>query len=177
MTGEWRTATVRELVDEGLLDRPMDGNHGEIHPKTSDFVDRGIPFVMASDLVGGYVDTNHCAFIREEQARSLRKGFAYSGDVLISHKATMGRTALVRELTVPYLMLTPQVTYYRVRNRSLLDNRYLRFYFDSPGFQRLFETWGQKGSTRSSLGVTAQLDLPIVLPPPSEQRPRRSSAH
>src|SRR5712671_1242063 len=111
MAGEWREATVRDLVDAGVLERPMDGNHGELHPKGSDFVTHGIPFIMASDLLDGRVDTQHCAFITEEQARSLRKGFAYSGDVLISHKATMGRTALVRELDVPFLMLTPQVTY------------------------------------------------------------------
>jgi len=156
MAGEWRTATVQQLVDEGVLERPLDGNHGEIHPKTADFVKQGIPFIMASDLVGGRVDTRQCAFISEQQARSLRKGFSVPGDVLISHKATMGRTALVQELDVPFIMLTPQVTYYRVRDRSRLSHRYLKLYFDSPDFQRLFDTWGQKGSTRAYLGITAQ---------------------
>jgi type I restriction enzyme S subunit len=170
MAGEWRTTTVQQLVDEGVLERPIDGNHGEIHPKTSDFVERGIPFIMASDLVGGRVDTTHCAFISEKHARSLRKGFAVPGDVLISHKATMGRTAIVDRLDVPFVMLTPQVTYYRVRDPSRLVGRYLKLYFDSPDFQALFETWGQKGSTRAYLGITAQLDLPIVLPPTEEQR-------
>jgi type I restriction enzyme, S subunit len=170
MAGEWRTATVQQLVDEGVLERPIDGNHGEIHPKTSDFVEHGIPFIMASDLVGGRVDTTHCAFISEGHARSLRKGFALPGDVLISHKATMGRTAIADRLSVPFLMLTPQVTYYRVKDPSRLVGRYLKLYFDSPGFQALFETWGHKGSTRAYLGITAQLDLPIVLPPPDEQR-------
>jgi len=170
MVGEWRSTTVRQLVEEGVLERPIDGNHGEIHPKTSDFVEHGIPFIMASDLVGGRVDTKHCAFISEKHARALRKGFALPGDVLISHKATMGRTALVDQLDVPFLMLTPQVTYYRVRDPSRLVARYLKLYFDSPDFQALFETWGQKGSTRAYLGITAQLDLPIVLPSPAEQR-------
>ncbi len=170
MAAEWRTVTVQQLVDEAVLERPIDGNHGEIHPKASDFIERGIPFIMASDLVGGRVDTTHCAFISEEQARSLRKGFALPGDVLISHKATMGRTAIVDRLDVPFLMLTPQVTYYRVKDQSRLTSRYLKLYFDSPDFQKLFETWGQKGSTRAYLGITAQLDLPIVLPPPEEQR-------
>src|SRR5262245_22915527 len=81
----------------------------------------------------------------------------------------MGRTAIVDELDHPFIMLTPQVTYYRVRNPALLDRRYLKYYFDSPAFQTLFETWGQKGSTRAYLGITAQLDLPIVLPPPIVQ--------
>jgi type I restriction enzyme S subunit len=170
LAADWRKATVRELVDEGVLYRPLDGNHGEIHPKGTDFVSAGIPFIMASDLVNGRVDTQHCAFISEEQARSLRKGFAVAGDVLISHKATMGRTAVVGELTTPFLVLTPQVTYYRVRDHSRLSNRFLKFYFDSPAFQKLFSTWGQKGSTRAYLGITSQLDLPILVPPIEDQR-------
>ena len=170
MAGEWPTYSVRSLVEDGVLDRPMDGNHGEIHPRGNDFVSHGIPFITASDVRDGRVDTTGCAFITEERAKNLRKGFAHSGDVLISHKATMGRTALVGQLDVPFLMLTPQVTYYRVLDEDRLDRRFLRFYFDSPAFQSLFETWGQKGSTRAYLGITSQLDLPIALPPIDEQR-------
>jgi len=171
MGDDWNTFTVRQLIDEGVLERPIDGNHGEIHPKTSDFVSKGIPFIMASDLENGRVDTTSCAFISESQALKLRKGFAKQGDVLISHKATMGRTALVGDLLdVPFLMLTPQVTYYRVKDSTRLSNRYLKLYFDSPTFQKLFETWGHKGSTRAYLGITSQLDLPIVAPPIAEQR-------
>ena len=82
----------------------------------------------------------------------------------------MGRTALVGRLDVPFIMLTPQVTYYRVIDKGQLDPKYLKNYFDSPAFQQLFETWGQKGSTRSYLGITSQLDLPIVVLPPDVQK-------
>ena len=170
VSDEWPVKTVQQLVEEGIMERPMDGNHGEVHPKSSDFLRDGIPFIMASNVSGGRVDTKNCAFISEDQARSLRKGFSITEDVLISHKATMGRTALVGRLDVPFIMLTPQVTYYRVIDKGQLDPKYLKNYFDSPAFQQLFETWGQKGSTRSYLGITSQLDLPIVVPPPDVQK-------
>ena len=166
----WPVKTVKQLVEECIVERPMDGNHGEIHPKSSDFLGEGIPFIMASDVSGGRVDTKNCAFISENQARSLRKGFSITGDVLISHKATMGRTAIVGRLDVPFIMLTPQVTYYRIRDKDQLEPKYLKSYFDSPAFQQLFKSWGQKGSTRSYLGITSQLDLPIVVPPPDVQK-------
>lgn len=159
------TRTVRQLVDEGVIERPMDGNHGELHPKTSDFVPSGIPFIMASDLKDGALDLENCAFISPELASTLRKGFARTGDVLLSHKATMGRTAIVGPLNTPYVMLTPQVTYYRVLDGGRLNRTFLKCYFDSPEFQRLFSSWGDAGSTRSYLGISAQLDLPIVVPP------------
>ena len=30
--------TVKQLIDQGVIDRPLDGNHGETHPKGEDFV-------------------------------------------------------------------------------------------------------------------------------------------
>ena len=85
----WTEKTVKQLVDEKILAKPLDGNHGEIHPKKSDFTDSGIPFVMAANLINGLVDQEHCKFISQKQANSLRKGFAKNEDVLLSHKGTI----------------------------------------------------------------------------------------
>lgn len=167
MASEWRTYTVQELIDLGMLEIPMDGNHGGIHPKTSDYVEAGVPFIMANDLVQGQVDYKNCAYITEKQAGTLKKGFAKPGDVLLTHKATIGRTALVTD-EYDTIILTPQVTYYRVKNG--ISNRYLKYYFDSLPFQRLFSNWAGSGSTRAYLGITAQRKLPIVLPPLDIQR-------
>ncbi|MFH1304128.1 MAG: restriction endonuclease subunit S [Planctomycetota bacterium] len=165
MANEWPVLTVGELVNAGVLARPMDGNHGGIHPKGNDFVDEGVPFIMASNLIDGRVDTQNCKFIAKAQADSLRKGVSVSGDVLLSHKATIGRTAIVGDIDTEYIMLTPQVTYYRVIDNGRLNNRYLKYYFDSAPFQSLFAAWAGGGSTRSYLGITGQLKLPVTVPP------------
>lgn len=170
MAGEWEETTVGELVKRGVLERPLDGNHGSIHPKGEDFVPTGVPFIMASDLVGGGIDTVNCSFISIEQAKLLRKGFAKRGDVLISHKATLGRTALVGEIPGDFVMLTPQVTYYRAKDATLLNNRYLKYYFDSEQFQQVLQSWAGAGSTRAYIGITDQLRLPVLLPPLAEQK-------
>ena len=60
--------TVKSLVEREVLYRPIDGNHGEIHPKTEDFVSEGVPFVMASDLKNGRIDYSRCAHISVKQA-------------------------------------------------------------------------------------------------------------
>ena len=64
----WEVVTVQDLVDRDILDKPIDGNHGEIHPKVADFVPEGIPFIMASDLKGGLVDLKTCNFLTKERA-------------------------------------------------------------------------------------------------------------
>ena len=156
--------TVADLVQQRILAKPLDGNHGSIHPKSSDFVSTGIPFVMASDLTEGRVDFKNCKFISPEQAKKLRKGFSEEEDILISHKATIGRTAIVQKNPYKYILLTPQVTYYRVLDKSRLNPRYLKYYFDSRDFQNILQSWAGSGSTRAYIGITAQQKLPIYLP-------------
>jgi type I restriction enzyme, S subunit len=161
---KWRTTTIGQLVDEGVIAAPTDGNHGEIHPKGSDFVDSGIPFVMASDIENGVVNLTSCKFITKCHADTLRKGFSIEGDVLLTHKATIGRTAIVPKIDVPFIMLTPQVTYYRVKNKRGLDNRFLKYCFDNKPFQDTLALWSGAGSTRAYLGITGQHNLTLHLP-------------
>ena len=160
---DWKYTTVSQLVRDGILEKPLDGNHGNIHPKSEDFVSFGIPFVMANNVQDGRVDLSNCKFIREHQANSLQKGFSLQGDVLLTHKATIGNTAVVEENPFKYIMLTPQVTYYRVADHTRLSNFYLRQFFDSSIFQSVLLSMSG-GGTRAYIGITAQLQLPIVLP-------------
>lgn len=164
--GEWKEYTVEQLIELDMLEAPMDGNHGSIHPKTSDYVETGVPFVMVNDMSNGRLDLVNCAFISEEQAATLRKGFAKPKDVLLSHKATIGRTAIVPN-DFDTIVLTPQITYYRAKKG--IYYKFLKYYFDSPNFQALFNNWAGSGSTRAYLGITAQRKLPILLPDMDEQ--------
>ena len=126
---EWIATTVGQMIAEGLILKPLDGNHGNIHPKASDFVDFGIPFVMANNVQEGRVDLDKCSFITKRQADSLQKGFSKSGDVLLTHKATIGNTAIVGDIPFPYIMLTPQVTYYRVADGKKTEQHILAVLF------------------------------------------------
>ena len=157
----WETLTVQDLVNRHYLEAPMDGNHGEIHPKSSDYVSSGVPFIMANNLTNGFVDYINCAFISESQARTLRKGFAKPRDVLLTHKATLGRTAIVTD-EYETTILTPQVTYYRTI--KYVTPEFLRYYFETPLFQSTLEAWAGAGSTRAYIGITKQLELPICIP-------------
>jgi type I restriction enzyme S subunit len=170
-TGEWGLTTVGGMVEAGYLFPPKDGNHGNIHPKSSDYVAKGIPFIMASDINGGLIDLEHCHFIRKEQADTLQKGFAIEGDVLLSHKGTVGEVAIVREINTPYLMLTPQVTYYRVKDRKKLSNEFLAQLFVSDAFQsNMVEVSG--GGPRAYIGITEQSKLRLQVPKEIKEQER-----
>jgi type I restriction enzyme S subunit len=162
-SSDWVENTVGSMVSEGLLIKPFDGNHGEIHPRKSDFTKSGVPFIMASDLQNGEVNEVNCNFIPRELADSLRVGFAKDGDVLISHKGTIGRTAIVTT-DYDYIMLTPQVTSYRIKDHARLNNRFVRYLFISPYFQKQFLRGAEDGSTRAYIGITKQLSLCFRFP-------------
>jgi len=166
----WVNVTIKDLVKQGVIYPPMDGNHGETHPKGDDFQEDGIPFVMSSDINQGTIKFDKCKYISIEQASILRKGFSKTGDVLLTHKASIGRTAIVPEIETEYIMLTPQVTYYRVKNKDVLNNVFLKYYFDFGSFQELLALWAGSGSTRAYLGITAQQNLSIRLPKINEQK-------
>jgi type I restriction enzyme S subunit len=161
--------TVEAAIADGLLEPPQDGNHGEKHPKASDYCERGIPFLMAADLANDELDLAHCKFISKELADSLRIGFAKAGDVLLTHKGTIGLFAIVPPLSTEYVMLTPQVTYYRVLPDGPLMHEYLAVIFRSSWFQSQMHA-ACTGSTRAYLGITAQRRLAILCPPPDRQR-------
>ena len=154
----FREIEIGELLKNGAILEIQDGNHGEKHPKASDYVPEGIPFIMANNVQNGWVDIDGASKILEGQASKLRIGFAKPGDVLLTHKGTVGNTAVVTEAD-PYLMLTPQVTYYRT-NPRLLDNHFLHYAFREPLFYKRMVSLAQQ-ATRPYIGIKAQRRLSV----------------
>lgn len=166
--GDWVSANIQSLVDQNILDKPMDGNHGEIHPTYADYVENGIPFVMATDVFDGKVHLNKSKKITKEQADTLRKGFSIEGDILLTHKATIGNVAKVPELETPYIMLTPQVTYYRILDQEKLLADFMKSNFESVTFQNELIALCT-GATRLYIGISEQRKLPFSYPSKPEQ--------
>ena len=164
----WLKVDIQSLVDEKIIDKPMDGNHGEIHPTSADYVEDGIPFVMATDVIDGKVYLDKSKKIKKSQADGLRKGFSLEGDILLTHKATIGNVAKVPELKTPYIMLTPQVTYYRVLNKDKLNKDFIKSTFEAPVFQNALLALCT-GATRLYIGISEQRKLPFSYPSKKEQ--------
>ena len=165
---DWEVLSINDLVSKCFIEKPVDGNHGNIHPKSSDFVETGIPFVMANNVYNGCLDLTSCNFLKKEQADRLQKGFSFTGDVLLTHKGTVGHVAIVDKLSTEYIMLTPQVTYYRVKTPSAICNTWIKQYFLSHIFQEMISNISG-GGTRAYIGITSQGKLLFILPPIKEQ--------
>lgn len=166
---EFKKSSVEELIEKNVIEKPMDGNHGSIHPKSQDFTDVGIPFITAADINSDKVDIEKSNKLSQRNAQKLKKGFAKQGDVLLTHKASVGRTAIVHNTGYDYIILSPQVTYYRIKDNTTLLPEYLYLYFKSKYFNQTINQWAG-GSTRNYIGITAQRKLPIIYPSIKNQK-------
>jgi type I restriction enzyme, S subunit len=168
MAGEWRTATVAELQREGVL-LVEDGNHGEYRPRPDEFVDRGVAFIRAADMDGGRVLFESAAKINERARQRITKGIGASGDVLLSHKGTVGKVALVPS-DVPPFVCSPQTTFWRTLNENQLDRRYLYAFLRSPAFHAQLATRAGETDMAPYVSLTSQRGLLVVLPSAPDQR-------
>lgn len=162
----WEVKTVAELIREKSIIQIQDGNHGNDHPKVSDFSESGIPFITANVVRRGKILFDQCYYLERSWLDKLRIGFAKPRDILISHKGSLGFTAILDDTFEDYIF-SPQTTYYRV-NENRIKPEYLKGYFDSNFFQKLFAKEGVQ-STRAYLGITRQKELPIMIPAMSDQ--------
>lgn len=93
----WNEITFENALNLKIIEEIQDGNHGAQHPKASDYAERGVPFVMARDLKDGKIDLTNINYIPKTVYQKLRIGFAIEGDILLTHKATIGVTAIIQE--------------------------------------------------------------------------------
>jgi type I restriction enzyme S subunit len=159
----WTVATVSALLASGALEDVKDGNHGANHPKVSEFTASGLPFITANVVKAGSIDYNAAPKLSGEALARLRVGFAEPGDLVLTHKASVGRVAIN---TAPSV-LTPQTTYYRA-DQSVLSTAYLALFFESLYFYRQLAAVMSQ-TTRDFVPISEQYLLSVVLPPPAEQ--------
>jgi type I restriction enzyme, S subunit len=168
MGGEWRTATVAELQRDGIL-LVEDGNHGEYRPRPDEFVDRGVAYIRAADMDAGRVLFQSAAKINERARERITKGIGTPGDVLLSHKGTVGKVALVPEKAPPFVC-SPQTTFWRTRDEKRLDRKYLYAFLRSSAFHAQLATRAGETDMAPYVSLTSQRGLSVTLPPIDTQR-------
>jgi len=168
MGSEWQEYMVRELQEIAQL-LVEDGNHGEYRPRRDEFCKEGTAFIRASDMDRGRVLFNSASKINATAVARIRKGIGVGGDVLLSHKGTVGKLAMV-PLDAPPFVCSPQTTFWRSLNPDAIDRRYLYAYMHSPHFRQQLDS--RKGETDMAdyVSLTAQREFRVLLPPIADQR-------
>jgi len=159
---DWQTPTIQDLLERGVVVGHLDGNHGELYPRSHEFKESGVPYITANDLCGHKVSFAKCKYLSEERARQFRKGVAQNGDVLFAHNATVGPTALL-STELDYVILSTTATYFRCNPEQLVNSFLLYALQSSPFVGQYRAVMAQ--STRNQVPITAQRKLALILPP------------
>src|SRR3990172_8809731 len=86
---DWRVTELGTVFREKI----KDGVH-----KTPKYIETGVPFITAKDIVNNKVDFRACRFISEDEHIQLTKRVKPErGDVLLTKVGTVGNVALVEE--------------------------------------------------------------------------------
>lgn len=159
---DWEVCTIQELINQNAIIGHLDGNHGELYPRSHEFKAFGVPYITANDFCGYKVNFANCKYLSEERACQFRKGVAKNGDVLFAHNATVGPTALL-STQLDYVILSTTATYFRC-NPEKLVNSFLLYLLQSPFFVHQYQSVMSQ-STRNQVPITTQRKLTVAFPP------------
>lgn len=163
---DWDVITIDEALSKKMIIDQMDGNHGELYPKSHEFSLDGVPYVGATDFYNGIIDYKNCKKLPLGRAKKFKKGIALNGDILFAHNATVGPATLV-ETEEDFIIISTTATYYRCNNEKL-KNTYLLSFFKSNLFVKQFSAVMSQ-STRNQVPILAQRKFYIVIPSIEEQ--------
>ncbi|WP_422017578.1 restriction endonuclease subunit S [Reyranella sp.] len=167
--GEWVTDTVINLQSRGIL-RVEDGNHGEARPRPDEFVDVGVAYIRAADMANGSILFDSASKINRKARERITKGIGKPGDILISHKGTVGRIARA-PINAPDFVCSPQTTFWRSTNEEILSQDFLYSYVRSPKFSQEFLVRSGETDMAGYVSLTSQRCLVLSIPPIELQRP------
>ena len=138
------------------------------HDRTSSLTTGQLLFALRTWMPEGCF-SSQASKINERARQRITKGIGASGDVLLSHKGTVGKVALVPD-DAPAFVCSPQTTFWRALDPESLDRRYLYAVLRSPGFHAQLATRAGETDMAPYVSLTSQRGLSLTLPPISTQR-------
>lgn len=139
-----------------------DGNYAEKYPKSSDFIEAGVPFVRANNIKNGTLVANDLRYISDEKHELLQKGHLRTGDVLITTRGKIGNLAVVPK-QFNDANINAQLVLLRCLDETI-QPEFLYFQLSQQSFQLRFERI-QTGVALKQLPVKRLKQLEIIVPP------------
>ena len=166
MGGEWRTATVEDVAEKVAM-----GPFGS-SIKVETFVSEGVPIISGQHLRGTRVDDGPgFNFITDEHAQRLSNANVQRGDIVLTHRGTIGQVACIPEDSRFDRYVVSQSQFYVRCDRSKAIPEFIALYFRSPeGQHQLLANASQVGVPSIAQPVTYLRTIEIPLPPLPEQR-------
>ncbi|EIX9045184.1 restriction endonuclease subunit S [Citrobacter braakii] len=153
----WEWSSIQNLC---LLEN---GDRSKNYPNKSTLTETGVPFVNAGHLLNGKIDEKEMTFIKESHFETLRSGKFLPGDILFCLRGSLGKSALVENISGAIASSLVIVRVY-----PLVNNKYVHFYFDSPISYQFIKKY-DNGTAQPNLAANDLARFLIPVPPIDEQ--------
>ncbi|MTD28771.1 restriction endonuclease subunit S [Erwinia sorbitola] len=153
----WKWSSIQNLC---LLEN---GDRSKNYPNKSTLTETGVPFVNAGHLLNGKIDEKEMTFIKESHFETLRSGKFLPGDILFCLRGSLGKSALVENISGAIASSLVIVRVY-----PLVNNKYVHFYFDSPISYQFIKKY-DNGTAQPNLAANDLARFLIPVPPVDEQ--------
>lgn len=160
----YETYHIADLIDEIAMG-PFGSNI-----KVSCFVDSGVPVLNGSNLEGFSLSEKTFRYVTREKADSLNKANAHRGDIVITHRGTLGQIVFIPQDS-KYDRYVISQSQFRVRCNDKVLPEYLVYYFHTPiGQHKLLSNASQVGVPALARPSSTFQQIEVVLPELSIQK-------
>lgn len=160
----YETYRIADLIDEIAMG-PFGSNI-----KVSCFVDSGVPVLNGSNLEGFSLSEKTFRYVTREKAVSLNKANAHRGDIVITHRGTLGQIVFIPQDS-KYDRYVISQSQFRVRCNDKVLPEYLVYYFHTPiGQHKLLSNASQVGVPALARPSSTFQQIKVVLPELSIQK-------
>ena len=162
---EWKCYKIDELIDEISM-----GPFGS-DVKKEFYVKKGVPILNGSNLQGFKLQEDSFGYLTEEKAKTLKKCIAQKGDIIVTHRGTLGQIVYVPKNS-KYDKYVISQSQFRFRcKKDLVDVPYLVYYFHTrEGQHKILANASQVGVPALARATSTFRRIEICLPPLAIQR-------
>lgn len=161
---EWKYYKMDDVIDEISM-----GPFGS-DVKKEFYVNKGIPILNGSNLQGFKLQENSFGYLTEEKADSLNKCNAHRGDIIVTHRGTLGQIVYVPSDS-KYDRYVISQSQFRFRCKpDLVDVQYLVYYFHTrEGQYKILANASQVGVPALARATSTFRLIDIKLPSLADQ--------
>lgn len=161
---EWRAVKLSDVAIKFAMG-PFGSNI-----KAENFTNHGIPVIRGTNLnFSRFVDGDF-VYLTEEKADQLKSSNCFPGDVVLTHRGTLGQVAKIPKGKYERYVISQSGMKVTV-NPDLLDSDFLLYFFKSSiGLHELLQHESQVGVPAISNPLTSLKSVSLSLPPLPEQK-------
>jgi len=164
MPSEWKYVSMEDIATKIAM-----GPFGS-DIKTDNFVPSGVPIIRGGNLTSGRFHGDSFVYLTEEKADELLNSNVFPGDIVFTHRGTLGQVGLVPHS--PFKRYVVSQSQMKLScDRKLADPAFIYYFFKSPvGQHALLQNTKQTGVPAISRPVTSLKRIRLSLPPLAEQK-------